>query len=97
MFYFGYIWVCVGGNKYRHDIVIKKTGEQLQRVDSAHVMKEPLMYPLLFPKGTKGFGRGEYEHTNETTSNNGTTYHRKVTGHQYLKNRLFRVPSRVAS
>ena len=75
---------------YKHDIVIKKKGGGLKYIDSTHRLKEPLMYPLLFPKGTKGYGLDEYKHQNETTSSNGNTYHKSVSGQQYLRHRLYR-------
>ena len=75
---------------YKHDIVIKKIGEGVQSVDSQHAMKEPLMYPLLFPHGSKGFGYEEYWHQKESKKQDGTIYHKRVTGHQYLKHRLYR-------
>ena len=75
---------------YKHDIVIKKKGKELQIISSNHRMKEPLMYPLLFPKGTIGYGKNEYQHQNETTSSNGNVYHKSVSGQQYLRHRLYR-------
>ena len=75
---------------YRHDIVIKKIGDGIRSIDSEHRMKEPLLYPLLFPKGTQGFGKDVYQHQRESKKKDGTTYHRRVTGHQYLKSRLYR-------
>ena len=60
--------------EYKHDIVIKKKGTgrgDLQRIDSAHYMKEPLMYPLLFPFGTPGFGNNKYFHQRYSTRKNG--------------------------
>ena len=75
---------------YKHDIVIKKIGEGVKAVDSQHRMKEPLMYPLLFPHGTQGFGKDVYQHQRESTRRDGSTYHKRVTGHEYLKHRLYR-------
>ena len=75
---------------YKHDIVKKKIGEEVKAVDSQHRMKEPLLYPLLFPKGTQGFGYNVYKHQRESKTKNGTIYHKRVTGHEYLKHRLYR-------
>ena len=76
--------------QYKHDIVIKKIGEGVKSVDSQHRMKEPLMYPLLFPYGSQGFGWNVYKQQRESKRRDGSTYHKSVTGHQYLKRRLFR-------
>ena len=75
---------------YKHDIVIKKIGEGVKAVDSQHRMKEPLMYPLLFPHGTQGFGKDVYQHQRESTRRDGSIYYKRVTGHEYLKHRLYR-------
>ena len=72
------------GEKYNHDIVVKKIGNELNRYESDHRMKEPLLYPLLFPHGTPGYGFNLYFHQRETTrKKDGTKYHRRVTPKEY--------------
>ena len=78
------------GEKYNHDIVVKKIGSGLNRYDSDHRMKEPLLYPLLFPYGTPGYGFNVYFHQRESTRKDGTTYHRRITPNEYLKYLLYR-------
>ena len=74
--------VMTAREKYNHDIVVKKIGRGISRIDSAHRMKEPLMYPLLFPYGTPGYGFKAYFHQRKRT--------KKITAHEYLNYRLYR-------
>ena len=76
--------------QYKHDIVIKRRGNSLSSIKSNHRMKEPLLYPLLFPYGTPGYGHNIYFHQRESKDRHGRTYHRPVTPHEYLKHRLHR-------
>jgi hypothetical protein len=79
-----------GHGEYKHDIVIKKRGNGLSCIRSRHRMKEPMLYPLLFPYGTQGYGDSVYLRQRASTDRRGRTYYKAITGHQYLKHRLYR-------
>ena len=76
--------------QYKHDIVIKKRGNSLSSITSNHRMREPLLYPLLFPYGTQGYGDSVYLRQRPSTDRQGRTYYKSITAHQYLKHRLYR-------
>ena len=76
--------------EYKCDIVIKKKGSGLSSIKSSHRMREPLMYPLLFPYGTQGFGRNVYFSQKESKTKSGDIYHKRITALQYLRQRLYR-------
>ena len=78
------------GVKYDHDIIIKKKGEGLSIIRSDHRLKEPLLYPLLFPHGTEGYGYKRYFHQRLSKRQDGTTYHKRITANEFLKYRLYR-------
>ena len=73
------------GEKYDHDIVVKKRGQRLSTIRSDHRLKEPLTYPLLFPHGTPGYGYEMYFHEKVSERQDGTTYCKRNTTHEYLK------------
>ena len=66
------------GTKYDHDIVVKKRGQGLSSIRSDHRLKEPLLYPLLFPYGTPGYGYGIYFHERVSERQDGTDHGKRT-------------------
>ena len=77
------------GKKYDHDIVVKKRGKGLSSIRSDHRLKEPLLYPLLFPYGTEGYGYKRYFHQRVSERQDGTTHRKRITALELLKYRLY--------
>lgn len=67
---------------YDRDIIVQRTGDGVMRISDNHRMADPLTYPLLFPRGDRGWGLKTIELAKQTNKR------KFVTAHQYLQYRI---------
>ena len=70
-----------GFNKQR-DIVIKRVGDGIRFLPEYHPLADPLTYPLLFPRGDKGWGKNCIDLARTTATK------KYVSAQQYLNHRI---------